>query len=80
MYLTTRAKIPESAELKEVGNICTKIWNKTNYYCRQQWEIRGKISSYYELQRIFKDDYWCRQVHSHTAQAVMHKLSELRGS
>ncbi|MDI6905787.1 MAG: transposase [Candidatus Bathyarchaeia archaeon] len=74
MYLT--AKIPELTELKEVGNICTKIWNKANYFCRQQWEQTGKIPSYYELQRVFKDDFWCRQVHSHTAQAVLHKLSE----
>lgn len=76
MYLTAKAKIPELAELKEVGNVCTKIWNKTNYYCRQQWEQTGKIPSYYELQRVFKDDFWCRRVHSHTAQAVMHKLAE----
>ena len=76
MYLTAKAKIPELAELKEVGNICTKIWNKTNYFCRQQWEQTGKIPSYYELQRVFKDDFWCRQVHSHTAQAVLHKLAE----
>lgn len=73
MYLTAKAKIPELAQLKEVGNVCTKIWNKANYYCRQQWEQTGKIPSYYELQRIFKDDFWCRQVHSHTAQAVLHK-------
>lgn len=76
MYLTAKAKIPEYPELKEVGNLCTKIWNKTNYYCREQWEKTGKIPSYYELQRVFKDDFWCRKVHSHTAQAVMHKLSE----
>jgi putative transposase len=76
MYLTTRAKIPEYQELKEAGNLCTKIWNKANYYCREQWEKTGKIPSYYELQRVFKDDCWCRRVHSHTAQAVLHKLSE----
>lgn len=76
MYLTAKAKISEFAELKEVGNVCTKIWNKANYYCRQQWEQTGKIPSYYELQRVFRDDFWCRQVHSHTAQAVLHKLSE----
>lgn len=76
MYLTTRARIPEYAELKEVGNLCTKIWNKANYYSREQWEKTGKIPSYYELQRVFKDDFWCRRVHSHTAQAVLHKLSE----
>lgn len=76
MYLTARAKIPEYSELKEVGNLCTKIWNKANYYCREQWEKTGKIPSYYELQRVFKDDFWCRKVHSHTAQAVLHKLSE----
>lgn len=76
MYLTAKAQIPELVELKEVGNICTKIWNKANYFCRQQREQTGKIPSYYELQRVFKDDYWCRQVHSHTAQAVLHKLSE----
>ena len=76
MYLTVKAKIPELTQLKEVGNICTKIWNKANYYCRQQWEQTGKIPSYFELQRVFKDDFWCRQVHSHTAQAVMHKLAE----
>jgi len=76
MYLTARAKIPEYSELKEVGNLCTKIWNKANYYCREQWKETGKIPSYYELQRVFKDDFWCRKVHSHTAQAVLHKLSE----
>jgi len=76
MYLTAKTKIPESAELKEVGNLCTKIWNKANYYCRQQWEPTGKIPSYYELARVFKDDYWCRKVHSHSAQAVLHKLAE----
>lgn len=76
MYLTAKTKIPESAELKELGNLCTKIWNKANYYCRQQWEQTGKIPSYYELARIFRDDFWCRQVHSHSAQAVLHKLSE----
>lgn len=76
MYLTAKAKIPESSDLKEIGNICTKIWNKANYYCRQQWEQTGKIPSYYELQRLFKDDFWCRQVHSHSAQAVLHKLAE----
>lgn len=76
MYLTARVKTPEYSELKEVGNLCTKIWNKANYYCREQWEKTGKIPSYYELQRVFKDDFWCRRVHSHTAQAVLHKLSE----
>lgn len=76
MYLTAKTRIPESAELREVGSICTKIWNKANYYCRQQWETTGKIPSYYELARVFKDDYWCRQLHSHSAQAVLRKLSE----
>lgn len=76
MYLTARAKIPEYSELEEVGNVCTKIWNKANYYCREQWEETGMIPSYYELQRVFKNDFWCRKVHSHTAQAVLHKLSE----
>ena len=76
MYLTATAKIPQYSELKEAGNLCTKIWNKANYYCREQWKNTGKIPSYYELQRMFKDDFWCRQVHSHTAQAVLHKLSE----
>jgi putative transposase len=76
MYLTAKCKVPESAALKEVGNICTKIWNKANYYCRQQWETTGKIPSYYELARVFQDDCWCRQVHSHSAQAILHKLSE----
>jgi len=76
MYLTAKTRIPESAELKEVGNLCTKIWNKANYYCRQQWEQTGKIPSYYELARVFQDDFWCRQVHSHSAQAILHKLSE----
>jgi putative transposase len=76
MYFTAKAKIPEHSELKEVGNVCTKIWNKANYYCREQWEKTGKIPDYYELQRVFKDDFWCRKVHSHTAQAVLHKLAE----
>jgi len=76
MYLTAKAKIPEKIELRQVGCVCTKIWNKANYFCREQWEQTGKIPSYYELARIFKDDFWCRQVHSHTAQAVLHKLSE----
>ena len=80
MYLTARVKIgigkEEGEALRDTGNICTKIWNKTNYYCREQWEETGKIPSYYELQRVFKDDFWCRKLHSHTAQAVMHKLAE----
>ena len=80
MYLTARVKTAKGEEegkaLMDVGNICTKIWNKTNYYCREEWEKTGKIPSYYELQRIFKDDFWCRKLHSHTAQAVMHKLAE----
>jgi len=80
MYLTARAKIPQYSELKEAGNLCTKIWNKANYYCREQWKNTGKIPSYYELQRMFKDDFWCRKVHSHTAQAVLHKVSEAYGS
>ena len=80
MYLTARVKIAKGEEegkaLMDVGNICTKVWNKTNYYCREEWEKTGKIPSYYELQRVFKDDFWCRKLHSHTAQAVMHKLAE----
>jgi len=80
MYLTARVKLAEGEEereaLREAGNICTKIWNKANYYCREQWEQTGKIPSYYELQRVFKDDFWCRKLHSHTAQAVLHKLAE----
>ena len=80
MYLTARVKTAKGEEegkaLMDVGNICTKIWNKTNYYCREEREKTGKIPSYYELQRIFKDDFWCRKLHSHTAQAVMHKLAE----
>lgn len=80
MYLTARVKIAKGEEegkaLMDIGNICTKIWNKTNYYCREEWEKTGKIPSYYELQRVFKDDFWCRKLHSHTAQAAMHKLAE----
>ena len=76
MYLTAKAKIPETAELQQVGCVCTKIWNKANHYCREIWQKTGKIPNYYELQRVFKDDVWCRQIHSHTAQAVLHKLSE----
>jgi len=76
MYLTAKVRVPESVKLKEIGNLCTKIWNKANYYCRQQWEQTGKIPSYYELARVFQDDFWCRQVHSHSAQAILHKLSE----
>lgn len=80
MYLTARVKIAKGEEeekaLMNIGNICTKIWNKANYYCKEQWEQTGKIPSYYELQRVFKDDSWCRKLHSHTAQAVLHKLAE----
>jgi len=77
MYLTAKVKIAEESDaLKDVGNICTKIWNKANYYCREEWDKTGNIPSYYELQRVFKDDFWCRKLHSHTAQAVLHKLAE----
>ena len=80
MYLTARVKIAKREEereaLNDIGNICTKVWNKTNYYCREEWGNTGEIPSYYELQRVFKDDFWCRKLHSHTAQAVMHKLAE----
>lgn len=77
MYLTAKVKIAEESDaLKDIGNICTKIWNKANYYCREEWTETGNIPSYYELQRVFKDDFWCRKLHSHTAQAVLHKLAE----
>jgi len=78
MYFATVAKIlnKDTISLDDKGFVITKIWNTANYERRQAWEATGKIPNYFQQTKELKDNYWCRHVQSHVAQAVLGQIDE----
>jgi len=62
--------------LREIGDRVSRLWNATNFVCRQRFFKDGSVPSYSRLCAVLKTDENYRALPSDVAQEVIKKVSQ----
>ena len=70
----------EEQELHALADASAQLWNMANYERRQAYFTAGRVPSYENQWRTFKDSEPFKRIGTCKGQALLHKLREAWGS